>query len=120
VAREIREETGLTVEVERLTGVYKNMQRGIVALVYRCRPGHGAVGPTQEAAVVRWVQPSEAADLMTPAYAIRVLDALADEPASRAHDGTQLLTAGLVSDLDSVSGLKTSVTQRHRETGDRS
>src|SRR3954447_11594882 len=37
VAREVAEETGLTVEVERLTGVYKNMSRGIVALVYRCR-----------------------------------------------------------------------------------
>jgi 8-oxo-dGTP diphosphatase len=39
VRREVREETGVDVEVERLTGVYKNMPRGIVAaLVFRCRP----------------------------------------------------------------------------------
>jgi 8-oxo-dGTP pyrophosphatase MutT (NUDIX family) len=100
VLREIREETGLTVVVERLTGVYKNMERGIVALVYRCRPSHGVVGPTDEASDVRWVRPSDVANLMTPAYAIRVLDALADEPASRAHDGTELLAAGLVRDVD--------------------
>lgn len=104
VVREIREETGLTVEVERLTGVYKNMQRGIVALVYRCRPSHGAIGPRDESVAVRWIRPAEAADLMTPAYAIRVLDALADEPASRAHDGTHLLTVGLVGDVEGRSG----------------
>jgi len=33
--REVREETGLDVEPERLTGVYKNMAQGIVALVFR-------------------------------------------------------------------------------------
>lgn len=38
VRREVLEETGLEVTVERLTGVYKNMTHGIVALVYRCRP----------------------------------------------------------------------------------
>ena len=38
VCREVREETGVDVAVERLTGVYKNMPRGIVALVFRCRP----------------------------------------------------------------------------------
>jgi 8-oxo-dGTP diphosphatase len=32
VVREVAEETGITVGVERLTGVYKNMTRGIVAL----------------------------------------------------------------------------------------
>ncbi|MGZ4542558.1 MAG: hypothetical protein ACXVXI_05435 [Mycobacteriaceae bacterium] len=53
---------------------------------------------------------------MTAAYAIRVLDALTDEPASRAHDGTQLLVTGLVRDLDAVSGLGTQVTG-HREKG---
>src|SRR3954449_4721852 len=42
VVREVAEETGVTVHVERLTGVYKNMVRGIVALVYRCRPLAGS------------------------------------------------------------------------------
>lgn len=38
VRREVREETGVDVEVERLTGVYKNLSRGIVAFVFRCHP----------------------------------------------------------------------------------
>src|SRR3954466_10133765 len=55
VIREVVEETGLSVEVERLTGVYKNMTRGIVALVYRCRPLSGTPRPTMEANQVMWV-----------------------------------------------------------------
>ena len=35
--REIREETGLDVEPIALTGVYKNMTRAIIALVFRCK-----------------------------------------------------------------------------------
>jgi ADP-ribose pyrophosphatase YjhB (NUDIX family) len=34
VRREVAEETGVLVEVERLTGAYKNLSRGIVALVF--------------------------------------------------------------------------------------
>src|SRR4051812_1330627 len=76
VIREIREETGLEVEVDSLSGVYKNMSRGIVALVYRCRPGGGEAHSTSEAAVVRWMSTAEVASVMSPAYAVRVLDAL--------------------------------------------
>ena len=35
--REVREETGLDVEPITLTGIYKNLARGIVALVFRCK-----------------------------------------------------------------------------------
>lgn len=38
VRREVLEETGIHVEVDELTGVYKNTTRGIVALVFRCKP----------------------------------------------------------------------------------
>src|SRR4051794_31412224 len=91
VIREIAEETGVTVEVERLTGVYKNMTRGIVALVYRCRPVAGAAHPTAESVAVAWLTPDQVGSRMIPAYAVRILDALAAEPASRAHDGTEVL-----------------------------
>ena len=37
VKREVLEETGISVDVERLAGVYKNISGGIVALVFRCR-----------------------------------------------------------------------------------
>src|SRR6476661_5687726 len=57
VIREVREETGITVEVERLTGVYKNMTRDIVALVYRCRPKSGTPQTTDEARRARWASP---------------------------------------------------------------
>ncbi len=91
--REILEETGLEVEVDRLTGVYKNLDRGIIALFFRCHPGSGSPSQTREASDVRWVDSTEIAQLMDPAYAIRVQDALAaaGAPAVRLHDGFALL-----------------------------
>jgi 8-oxo-dGTP diphosphatase len=91
VVREVAEETAVTVEVERLTGVYKNMARGIVALVYRCRPVAGEAHPTSESVAVDWISPDDVASRMIPAYAVRVLDALTTAPASRAHDGLAVL-----------------------------
>jgi len=90
--REVREETGLTVEPESLTGVYKNMKRGIVALVFRCHVRSGVPSPTTEAAEVRWLTAEQVAELMSEAYATRLLDALRfGPPAVRAHDGVALL-----------------------------
>jgi 8-oxo-dGTP diphosphatase len=43
--REALEETVLYVEPAALTGVYKNMRRGIVALVLRCKATGGQLGP---------------------------------------------------------------------------
>ncbi len=95
VAREVAEETGVTVEVERLTGVYKNMTRGIVALVYRCQPVDGSPHITPEAASVEWITSEQVAERMSPAYAVRILDALVAGPASRAHDGVTVLSPTL-------------------------
>jgi 8-oxo-dGTP diphosphatase len=91
VRREILEETGVEVDVERLTGVYKNMMRGIVALVFRCRPINGRGQASDEARRIDWLSADEATDQMDPAYAVRVLDALADVTAVRVHDGTNVL-----------------------------
>ncbi|MGI5131536.1 NUDIX hydrolase [Pseudonocardia sp. CA-107938] len=92
VRREVMEETGVAVAVERLTGVYKNMARGIVAVVFRCTPLSAGASTTAEATDVRWVDPGEVAELMDPAYAVRVTDALGDDPpAVRQHDGVHLL-----------------------------
>jgi 8-oxo-dGTP pyrophosphatase MutT (NUDIX family) len=93
VVREVAEETGMTVKVERLTGVYKIMTRGIVALVYRCHPVAGVARPTTESVAVDWITPEQVAERIIPAYAVRVLDALETEPASRVHDGVTVLTA---------------------------
>lgn len=93
VAREVFEETGVEVTVDRLTGVYKNMARGIVALVFRCTPNSNFAQPSEEASSVRWLDPEIANNLMDPAYAVRVTDALQDgAPATRTHDGVRLVT----------------------------
>lgn len=93
VRREVAEETGMTVQVERLTGVYKNLNRGIVALVFRCHPGDQPIHPTDEAREVRWMTRDEVTEAMDPAFAIRVHDAFSTYTHTRAHDGVQLLAA---------------------------
>ncbi|MEU4212754.1 NUDIX domain-containing protein [Streptomyces sp. NPDC026206] len=93
--REVLEETGIEVSVDRLTGVYKNMARGIVALVFRCRPVGGTERVSGESAAVSWLTPEEVAATMAEAYAVRLLDALSDDtPHVRVHDGRRLVTAG--------------------------
>jgi 8-oxo-dGTP diphosphatase len=101
--REVAEETGLQVQPSALTGVYKNMTQGVVALVFRCRPAGGtpladgpAISPAvagQETAAVRWASRQEVADLADPAFAVRVFDAIdyVMPPAVRAHDGVRLI-----------------------------
>lgn len=94
VRREVEEETGLRVAVEQLTGVYKNMQRAVVALVFRCRPIAESPCETAEADTVEWIDPAEVTGLMDPAYAVRVSDALdRAAPAIRIHDGVDLIEA---------------------------
>ncbi|OOK83963.1 hypothetical protein BZL29_1631 [Mycobacterium kansasii] len=77
--------------VERLTGVYKNLTHGIVALVYRCRPVGGEPHATKEAREIRWMTKEEVQSAMTPAFGVRVLDAFEEVPQSRAHDGVNLV-----------------------------
>ena len=94
VRREVLEETGIVVDVGALTGVYKNMARGVVALVFRCTEASGSVTPTEESTAVEWMSTDRATNLMAPAYAVRVIDSL--DPARRGvpireHDGTNLL-----------------------------
>jgi ADP-ribose pyrophosphatase YjhB (NUDIX family) len=91
VRREVLEETGLLVAVERLTGVYKNLRHGIVALVYRCRPVRGQPHVTEEAREISWMTMEEVQSAMVPAFSVRVLDAFEAVPHSRAHDGIDLV-----------------------------
>src|SRR5215471_13370205 len=71
--REVREETGLDVEPVALTGVYKNMTRGIIALVFSCKITGGELATTEEASAFRWAAAPELHQLMPEAYAVRVL-----------------------------------------------
>jgi 8-oxo-dGTP diphosphatase len=91
--REVREETGLDIEPMTLTGIYKNMPRGIIALVFRCKITGGDLATNGEVTAFRWATETEIAGLADEAYAIRILDALRDDrlPAIRQHDGVHLL-----------------------------
>jgi 8-oxo-dGTP pyrophosphatase MutT (NUDIX family) len=92
VRREVEEETGLIVEPERLTGVYKNLRLGVVALVFRARVVSGEPGPTVESAAVDWWTADQVTAQMGETFAVRVLDALdSDQVAVRLHDGVRLL-----------------------------
>lgn len=102
--REVREETGLDVEPDCLTGVYKNMSRGIIALVFRCHLAGGELQTTDETKDARWLTSAEISRVMSDAFAVRVLDALAGEsapalerngPYVRVHDGVNLLPGGV-------------------------
>ena len=91
--REAREETGLDIEPIALTGIYKNMTRGIIALVFRCKTTGGDLALSDEVAAFRWADGTEVAELSDEAYAVRVLDALGDTapPAVRQHDGKSVI-----------------------------
>lgn len=91
--REVREETELIVEPVALTGVYKNMSRGIVALVFRCRAVGGTLRENPEVTAFRWVRESEVNEIMSEAYAVRILDAFRHStvPFVREHDGVRLV-----------------------------
>ncbi|MFC9703345.1 NUDIX hydrolase [Streptomyces sp. NPDC056943] len=93
VIREVWEETGIQVEVDELTGVYKNTTRGIVALVFRCKPAGGTEQTSAESTAVEWLTPEEITARMAEVYAIRLLDALDEAgPHVRSHDGRRLIT----------------------------
>jgi len=93
LCREALEETGLSVEPVALTGVYKNMSRGIVALVFRCKATGGKLTVNDEVTDFKWAAPDEIKNMASEAFAVRVLDALAAQPvpAVRQHDGVRLV-----------------------------
>jgi hypothetical protein len=91
--REAREETGLDVEPVALTGVYKSMAHGTIALVFWCKITGGDLRASDETTAFRWANATDVGELADQTYAVRILDALNDEhpPAIREHDGVHLL-----------------------------
>jgi 8-oxo-dGTP diphosphatase len=90
--REVYEETLLAVEPRRLTGVYKNLRLGVVALVFRATVTEGEPAPTEESAAVDWWTFDRVEAEMNETFAVRVADALSGcEPAVRIHDGVTLI-----------------------------
>jgi hypothetical protein len=79
------------VEPVALTGVYKNVRRGIVALVFRCTVVGQATPLSDEVSEIGWLPPDDL-DRMGEAYRVRLLDAIdSSAPHVRTHDGVQLI-----------------------------
>lgn len=90
--REVREETGLDIEPVRLTGVYKNIKLGVVALVFLARPISGTPAPTEESTEVTWWTREQVEQQMVEAFTARVFDGFRTEGVPvRIHDGVRIL-----------------------------
>jgi ADP-ribose pyrophosphatase YjhB (NUDIX family) len=89
VVREVGEETGLAVAVERLTGTYAKPSRGELVLVFRCGITGGELRLTEEADEHVWVDVEQLPVNMNPNQKQRVWDAVngAPCPALRVQPG---------------------------------
>jgi 8-oxo-dGTP diphosphatase len=73
VAREVHEETGLTVEPEQLAGHREvivrdtagRVERHFVILAFACRWREGEAAPSEEVAEARWLAPDQLGGLAT-------------------------------------------------------
>jgi ADP-ribose pyrophosphatase YjhB (NUDIX family) len=84
--REVREETGLDVVVERLIGVYSKPQKQEVVLTFRCRVVGGALSATEESRECRFFSPDALPENTLPKHRQRVEDALLNLPQAVIRD----------------------------------
>ncbi len=80
--RETREEVGLDVEVDRLSGVYDRSPDGDPVLVFTCRVLAGEPGPSPEAVRVGWFDPGGLPAEINPYQPERIADAVRAGPAA--------------------------------------
>jgi aminoglycoside 6'-N-acetyltransferase len=118
--RELREETGLEVELLGVAGVYSGPefawtyrngdQVTFVMTVYVGRVAGGALRPDgEEVLECRWVEPDAAAELELPAWARLVLDDLLDGDGAAAlptlHGDRLVLRPAGVDDADALTAI---------------
>lgn len=101
VVRETREEVGLDVVVERLTGVYWKPVDSEVVLTFVCRVVAGDPGTSDEADAVRYFDADGLPDNMSPRQVERIRDALAGtrEPVlrvQRAPGSREMIERGII------------------------
>lgn len=82
VVREVAEETGLLVAVERLVGVYSKPQRNEVVLTFACRVVGGELAESDESTAFAWSLPDDLPQPTLPKHAERVADWAAGEAAA--------------------------------------
>jgi 8-oxo-dGTP diphosphatase len=80
ICREVREETGLEVKVERIVGVYSKPQKQEVVLTFRCRTISGTLQPTEEARENRYFAPEALPHNILPKHRQRIEDAMLNLP----------------------------------------
>jgi 8-oxo-dGTP diphosphatase len=103
LARELREETGLEVEVGEPSGDYR--RTGFAAHrahVYRCRARGGALRPSADTPAVAWFRPAALPPGLFPWFRGPLLDALGPGPfpiVRHEHLGLGAIAAGLRIDL---------------------
>jgi 8-oxo-dGTP diphosphatase len=80
VIREVREETGLQVEPERLTGLYywTTQHSAFLIFVFLCRPVHGRLRRTREALQVGYYRPDRLPWPMLSTHRLRIDQAMAE------------------------------------------
>ncbi len=93
IVREVREETGLDVEAERLIGVYSDPALQVVryrsgdvvhyiSTLLACRILGGSLRTCAETLDLRFFDPAGLPDDLLPMHRIRIADALANRPAA--------------------------------------
>lgn len=101
--REVEEETGLEVAVERFVGTYERTGfRPHTAQVYVCRVEGGALETSWESLALRWFAPEDLPETLFPWYREPIADALAETPepvTRRDHQGPGEILAGMRIDL---------------------
>jgi 8-oxo-dGTP diphosphatase len=86
LCREVREETGLLVEVGQLVGVYSKPQKQEVVLTFRCSVKNGTPIVTEESLECRYFDLSNLPTKILPKHRERIEDALL-------HQSTAILRA---------------------------
>ena len=82
MCREVLEETGLEVQVERLVGVYSKPQKQEVVLTFRCRVTGGELQATTESRACRYFPPDALPHNTLPKHRERIEDDLLDQEAA--------------------------------------
>jgi ADP-ribose pyrophosphatase YjhB (NUDIX family) len=93
IIREVREETGLTVEVVRLIGVYSDPRLQIVrypdgnvvhyvSTLYACRILTGTLQTCDETLDLKFFDPAHLPENLLPMHRVRIQDAMANSPAA--------------------------------------
>jgi 8-oxo-dGTP diphosphatase len=77
--REVKEETGLEVQVERLVGVYSKPQKQEVVLTFRCQVIGGELQATEESRACRYFLPDALPRNTLPKHRERIEDALLNQ-----------------------------------------